>query len=63
MTWADTKVQGLHLYSSAGRGSLRDISERLKVYLETLMEEIKKVDKCSCCEGYGYVVQNHLIKF
>lgn len=39
--------------------SLKDISERLKYYLETLMEEInKEADQCQCCKGCGYTVKS-----
>lgn len=68
MTWAGYRgtggYEGYTCIPALEGSSLRDISERLKVYLETLMEEInKEVDKCSCCEGYGYVVKPISLNF
>lgn len=38
--------------------NIQDLVDRLKFYLEKLMEEInKEVEECSCCEGYGYIVK------
>lgn len=63
MTWAGYKYnggyEGYTCIPALEGSSLKDISERLKYYLEMLMEEInKEVDKCSCCKGYGYVVKS-----
>ena len=63
MTWAGYRgnggYEGYTCIPALEGSSLKDISERLKYYLETLMEEInKELDKCSCCNGYGYVVKS-----
>ena len=63
MTWigyrGNNGYEGYTCIQPLEGSSLKDISERLKYYLETLMEEInKEVDKCSCCSGYGYVVKS-----
>ena len=39
--------------------NIQDLVDRLKFYLETLMEEInKEANKCECCNGYGYIVKS-----
>ncbi len=63
MTWAGYRgaygYEGYTCIPPLEGSSLKDISERLKYYLETLMEEInKEVEKCSCCNGYGHVVKS-----
>lgn len=63
MTWAGCRgaggYEGYSCIPPLEGSSLRDISERLKYYLETLMEEInKEVDQCQCCKGYGYTVKS-----
>ena len=63
MTWAGYRgnggYEGYTCIPVLEGSSLKDISERLKYYLETLMEEInKEVDKCPCCNGYGHVVKS-----
>ncbi len=63
MTWAGYRdnggYEGYTCIPPLEGSSLKDISERLKYYLETLMEEInKELDKCSCCKGHGYVVKS-----
>ena len=63
MTWAGYRgnggYEGYTCIPALEGSSLKDISERLKYYLETLMEEInKELDKCSCCKGHGYIVKS-----
>lgn len=63
MTWAGYRgnggYEGYTCIPDLEGSSLKDISERLKYYLETLMEEInKELDKCSCCKGHGYIVKS-----
>jgi len=63
MTWAGYRgaggYEGYTCIPPLEGSSLRDISERLKYYLETLMEEInKEVDQCQCCKGYGHIVKS-----
>lgn len=63
MTWAGYRgaggYEGYTCIPPLEGSSLKDISERLKYYLETLMEEInKEVDQCQCCKGYGYTVKS-----
>ena len=39
--------------------NIQDLADRLKFYLETLMEDInKEVEECSCCNGVGYIVNS-----
>lgn len=63
MTWAGYRgaggYEGYTCIPPLEGSSLKDISERLKYYLETLMEEInKEADQCQCCKGYGYTVKS-----
>lgn len=60
MTWAGYGgYEGYTCIQALEGSSLKDISERLKYYLEMLMDEInKELDKCSCCKGYGYIVKS-----
>ena len=63
MTWVGYRgnggYEGYTCIPALEGSSLKDISERLKYYLETLMEEInKELDKCSCCKGHGYIVKS-----